>query len=56
LKEVVTWQPKCLVKGINGIGIQDLIIAQNNLHIYTLDKYFRLLNSGTDIRYIMLDG
>jgi len=40
-------QVKCLRKGINRIGIPDLIIAQQamgqNLILYTLDKHFQLL-------------
>ncbi|HFD31916.1 MAG TPA: PIN domain nuclease, partial [Gammaproteobacteria bacterium] len=37
-----------LKSGANGVGIPDLIIAQNakqnNCTIYSLDKHFRLLN------------
>lgn len=42
-------QYKCLKWGINGIGIPDLIIAQNaeqnNCPIYSLDKHFQQLKS-----------
>lgn len=45
--EIIEFQVKCLKVGANGIGIPDLIIAQNakanNCHIYSLDKHFRLL-------------
>ena len=46
--EIIRWQANCLAAGINGIGIPDLLIAQNanqhNCEIYALDKHFRLLN------------
>lgn len=52
--EVIQWQTACLHSGINGIGIPDLLIAQNakqhRCSIYTLDKHFRLLNEVTDIQ------
>ena len=45
--EIIEFQVKCLKIGVNGIGIPDLIIAQNakanNCNIYSLDKHFRLL-------------
>lgn len=46
-EEVIEFQLKCLKEGANGVGIPDLIIAQNaksnNCKIYSLDKYFLLL-------------
>jgi predicted nucleic acid-binding protein len=46
--EIIRWQTLCLSKGHNGIGIPDLMIAQNSLQhnckIYSLDKHFRLLD------------
>lgn len=46
-KQIMDFQHKCLKKGINGIGIPDLIIAQNSLQnlceIYTLDQHFELM-------------
>jgi predicted nucleic acid-binding protein len=46
--EIIRWQADCLISGINGIGIPDLLIAQNakqqNCEIYSLDKHFRLLS------------
>ena len=46
--ELIEFQVKCLKAGANGVGIPDLIIAQNaksnNCKIYSLDKHFRLLN------------
>ncbi len=47
-EEIIEFQLKCLKSGANGVGIPDLIIAQNtkqnNCKIYSLDKHFRLLN------------
>ena len=44
--EIQDFQFKCLKSGLNGIGIPDLIIAQNakqnNGYIYTFDKHFKL--------------
>ena len=46
--EIVAFQVKCLKSGANGVGIPDLIIAQNakqhDAKIYSLDKHFRMLN------------
>jgi len=45
--KIIALQVKCLKVGANGVGIPDLIIAQNalanNCSIYSLDKHFRLL-------------
>ncbi len=45
--QLMELQVKCLRKGINRIGIPDLIIAQQamvqGLVLYTLDKHFQLL-------------
>jgi len=46
--EIVEFQVRCLKSGANGVGILDLIIAQNakkhDSMVYSLDKHFRLLN------------
>jgi len=46
-EDIIQFQLKCLKAGANGIGIPDLIIAQNaklnDCKIYSLDKHFRLL-------------
>ncbi len=46
--EIIDFQVKCLKSGANGVGIPDLIIAQNakqnGCKVYSLDKHFRLLN------------
>ncbi len=45
--QIIEYQYKCLKNGLNGIGIPDLIIAQNakqnHCEIYSLDNYFRLM-------------
>ncbi|GBE08067.1 tRNA(fMet)-specific endonuclease VapC [bacterium BMS3Bbin11] len=47
-EEIIEFQVKCLKSGANGVGVPDLIIAQNakqnDCAIYSLDKHFRLLN------------
>ena len=47
-EEIIEFQVKCLKGGANGVGIPDLIIAQNakqnSCEIYSLDKHFRLLS------------
>jgi len=46
--EIIRWQTLSLSNGHNGVGIPDLLIAQNskqqNCKIYSLDKHFHLLN------------
>ena len=45
---IISHQTRCLKKGINGIGIPDLIIAETaalyDVKLFTLDKHFRLMN------------
>lgn len=45
--EIINYQVRCLRKGINGVGIPDLVIAQNSIHhqckLYSLDKHFRFI-------------
>jgi len=53
-EEIIQFQIKCLKSGINGIGIPDLIIAQNikenNCHIYSFDKHFKRLEKIIGIK------
>ena len=53
-EEIIEFQVKCLKAGANGVGIPDLIIAQNakqnNCKVYSLDKHFRLLNQVLKIK------
>ncbi|MEZ4593662.1 MAG: PIN domain-containing protein [Chloroflexota bacterium] len=52
--EIIAYQVSCLKSGVNGIGIPDLIIAQqaklNDLEVYALDRHFLLLNQVLDLR------
>jgi len=52
--EIVEFQVRCLKAGANGVGIPDLIIAQNakanNCKIYSLDKHFRLLEQVIKVK------
>jgi predicted nucleic acid-binding protein len=45
--ELMVFQLKCLQNGLNGIGIPDLIIAQNarqnGCEVYSLDNHFSLM-------------
>jgi len=47
-EQIIEYQIQCLQSGANGIGIPDLIIAQNakqnSCHVYSLDKHFKFLN------------
>ena len=53
-KNIIHLQIRCLNKGINKVGIPDLIIIQNaivnKLKIYTLDKHFELISKYTLMR------
>jgi hypothetical protein len=44
-EQIIEFQYKCLKSGLNGVGIPDLIIAQNakqnDCEIYTLDNHFQ---------------
>lgn len=48
----------CLRKGINGIGIPDLLIAQNamqgNMRLLSNDKHFRLISKHTGLKLFEL--
>jgi len=52
--EIVEFQVRCLKAGANGVGIPDLIIAQNakanDCKIYSLDKHFRLLKQVIKVK------
>ncbi|MGV6818180.1 MAG: PIN domain-containing protein [Thiotrichales bacterium] len=53
-EEIIEYQVKCLRGGANGVGIPDLIIAQNakqnSCRVYSLDKHFRLLNQVLKVK------
>lgn len=52
--EIIEFQVRCLKSGANGVGLPDLIIAQNALQngvqIYSLDKHFKLLQEIIDVQ------
>ncbi len=52
--EIISFQVSCLKAGANGIGIPDLVIAQNaktnSCKIYSIDKHFRLLEKIIKIK------
>lgn len=47
--EIIEYQYMCLKKGVNGIGLPDLVIAQNakqhHAAIYTLDSHFAMMKN-----------
>ena len=47
--QIIEYQYKCLKNGINGVGIPDLIIAQNSIQnkasIFSLDNHFVLMKN-----------
>lgn len=52
--EIIEFQFRCLKNGFNGIGIPDLIIAQNakqhRCEIYSLDNHFSLIKEILELR------
>ncbi len=52
-EQIIDFQHKCLRRGINGIGIPDLIIAQNALQnhckIFSLDQHFELMRTPLEL-------
>ncbi len=52
--QITEYQYKCLKRGLNGVGIPDLIIAQNakqnQCDIYTLDNHFKLMREILNLR------
>ena len=55
--QIIEFQFKCLKIGLNGIGIPDLIVAQNakqnHCELYSLDRHFKLMK---DILSLQLMG
>lgn len=47
--QIISFQYTCLKNGINGVGIPDLLIAQNakqnHISIHSLDGHFRLMEN-----------
>ena len=54
--QIIDYQYSCLKKGLNGIGIPDLIIVQNakqnHCSIYSLDNHFNLMENILNIQLI----
>jgi len=52
--EIQEFQYNCLKTGINGVGIPDLIIAQNAIQnesfIFCLDKHYRLMQDILELK------
>ena len=52
--QIIEYQYKCLKNGLNGVGIPDLIIAQNakqnHCGIYSLDNHFSLMKDVLNFR------
>ena len=52
--QIITFQSKCLKKGLNGIGIPDLIVAQNakqnRCKVYSLDNHFNLIKDILELQ------
>ena len=55
--QIIEFQFKCLKNGLNGIGIPDLIVAQNakqnRCEIYSLDNHFRLMKDILELRLLV---
>jgi len=53
-EQIIDYQHRCLKKGINGIGLPDLIIAQNAIQnhceIYSLDNHFNLMKNAIGLK------
>ena len=53
-REIIELQTRCLRQGLNGIGIPDLIIAQNakqhGCEVFSLDGHFVLLRKLAGLR------
>lgn len=53
-EEIIRLQTMCLRKGVNGVGIPDLLIAQNamqgDIRLLSNDKHFRLISKHTGLQ------
>jgi len=54
--QIIEFQFKCLKNGLNGIGIPDLIVAQNakqnRCEIYSLDNHFSLMKDILEVQLL----
>jgi predicted nucleic acid-binding protein len=55
--QIIEFQYRCLRNGLNGIGIPDLILAQNakqhNCEIYSLDDHFELMRDILKLKLLV---
>ncbi len=55
--QIIDYQYKCLKNGLNGVGIPDLIIAQNakqnNCEIYSLDNHFIIMKEILTLKILI---
>ena len=55
--QIIEYQYKCLKNGLNGVGIPDLIIAQNakqnNCEIYSLDNHFIIMKEILTLKILI---
>jgi predicted nucleic acid-binding protein len=55
--QIIDFQFKCLKNGLNGIGIPDLIVAQNakqnRCEIYSFDNHFRLMKDILELHLLV---
>ena len=53
-KKIISLQINCLKNGVNGIGMPDLIIAQQAIEksyqVYSLDKHFRHISPFSGLK------
>ncbi|MBN1847962.1 MAG: PIN domain-containing protein [Deltaproteobacteria bacterium] len=56
-EQIIEFQYRCLRNGLNGIGIPDLILAQNakqyHCEIYSLDNHFELIKDILKIKLLV---
>ena len=56
-EQIIEFQYRCLRNGLNGIGIPDLILAQNakqhNCVIYSLDNHFELMRDILKLKLLV---
>ena len=54
--QIIEFQFNCLKNGLNGIGIPDLIVAQNakqnRCEIYSFDNHFRLIKDILELQLV----
>lgn len=55
--QIIDYQYKCLKSGLNGIGIPDLLIAQNakqnHCEIFSFDNHFRLMQDILNLQVLI---